>query len=486
MINCTRRNFIKTTSLGLIAAGAMNWNGAAEAGSIHDKTARQSPDWLAKGIVYQISLRGFTEQGTLKAAEEKLESIAKLGVTAVYLCPVFVSDDDMNKDFWSSRQKASGMENPCNPYRMKDYYNVDPEYGTNQDLKDFINAAHALGLRVMLDMVFFHCGPKAVFIESHPDFVQRNENGAVKNGRWHFPMLNYKSPELREYLIQNMEQWVRDYKADGFRMDVGNLVPLDFWAEARKRCEKINPEVGFINEGTNPQSLVEAFDVNYSFSFIGTLNDAFCGRKPASAYRSRCLSIASQNVQNARFLRYIDNHDIASDKRLNRPEQQYTFDGVNAVLTLLFTQDGVPMLYGGQEVADVSPQCLFGNTAQAKKVNLDNPAVCVDWSLAQTPQGLARTALIQRLAALRRSNDVFTAGKIVWLENDKMDSVLAFRRELGDKNALVVVNATKNPVKVWVNSKVSPKFAPIQNGTFTDLNYELPPYGYVVRTDSEE
>ena len=188
-------------------------------------------------------------------------------------------------------------------------------------------------------------------------------------------------------------------------------------------------------------------------------------------------------MQDARFLRYIDNHDIASDKRLNRPEKEYTFEGVNAVLTLLFTQDGVPMLYGGQEVADVSPQCLFGNTAQAKKANLSTPTVCVDWSLAQTPQGQARTALIQRLAQLRRSNDVFTVGKIVWLENDKMDSVLAFRRELGDKNALVVVNTTKNPVKVWVNSKVSPKFAPIQNGTFTDLNYELPPYGYVVRTD---
>ena len=95
-----------------------------------------------------------------------------MGVTVLYLCPVFVSDDDMNRDNWSPRQKASKMNNPRNPYRMKDFYHVDPEYGTDADLKAFVDEAHRLGMRVMLDMVYLHCGPKPVFLEEHPDFVK--------------------------------------------------------------------------------------------------------------------------------------------------------------------------------------------------------------------------------------------------------------------------------------------------------------------------
>ena len=115
--------------------------------------ARAVSEEFSKSTVYQIFLRPFTRAGTLKAGEKLLEHVASLGVGIIQLCPVVLADDDANKDFWSGRQKAFG-KNPKNPYRQKDYFKIDPEYGTPQDLKEFVAKAHSLGLKVVYDIVY--------------------------------------------------------------------------------------------------------------------------------------------------------------------------------------------------------------------------------------------------------------------------------------------------------------------------------------------
>ena len=111
---------------------------AAAAEPLNERRARPSPDWVTNGVMYQVQPRAFTPEGTLKAATARLPMVAEIGVDIIYMCPVFVSDDDPHLDGRSPRQKKSGMNNPRNPYRMKDYYHVDPEYGTDDDLKEFI------------------------------------------------------------------------------------------------------------------------------------------------------------------------------------------------------------------------------------------------------------------------------------------------------------------------------------------------------------
>jgi 1,4-alpha-glucan branching enzyme len=153
-------------------------------------TARPSPEWVTSGVMYQIQPRAFTPEGTLKAATARLPKVAEMGVDIIYMCPVFVSDDDPDLNGWSPRQKKSGMNNPRNPYRMKDYYHVDPEYGRDDDLKELIATAHNLGMRVLLDMVYLHCGPNAVFLKEHPNFVQRDDKGNIVCASWNFPKIN--------------------------------------------------------------------------------------------------------------------------------------------------------------------------------------------------------------------------------------------------------------------------------------------------------
>ena len=242
---------------------------------------RKAPAYLENAVMYQIFLRPFTPGGTLKSAMRMLEHLAELGVDILYLCPVTEADGDMRTEFWSDRQQACGLGNPKNPYRVRDYYRIDPEYGTDEDLKRFTAYAHELGMRVILDLVYYHCGPCAVFIPHHPDFVKREADGSVRNGRWHFPELNFDSPALREYLLANMEYFIREFDVDGYRCDVADGVPIDFWEEGRRRIEAIKPDVMMLAEGSAPEEQISAFDLNYSFSW-GHLYDVFAGNAPAA------------------------------------------------------------------------------------------------------------------------------------------------------------------------------------------------------------
>ena len=161
--------------------------------------ARTAPEFLDRTVIYQLFLRSFTPQGTIKAAAGLLDHLAELGVDIVYLCPVAQSDDDERQSYWSKRQLASQLGNPKNPYRIKDFFRIDEEYGNDEDLLAFVRKAHNLGLKVMLDLVYLHCGPQAVFIEDQPDFVKRNPDASVLYGPWNFPLLNCESTVLREY-----------------------------------------------------------------------------------------------------------------------------------------------------------------------------------------------------------------------------------------------------------------------------------------------
>lgn len=431
---------------------------------LNQQQARPSPAWLTGGVIYQIQPRAFTPEGTLKAAQARLPRLAELGVTIAYLCPIFVSDDDMDQAFWSPRQKKSGMNNPRNPYRMKDFYHVDPEYGTDQDLKDFVAAAHALKLRVMLDMVYLHCGPKAVFIESNPDFVKRSDDGKIKNAGWSFPGLNFASPALREYLWKNMEMWVRDFDVDGFRCDVADQIPLDFWVEGRARLERIKPDVGMLAEGMRKEDQLKAFDLDYGWG------RAFSQLEDGAAIRKLWTTRRDERPRGgAKFARFIDNHDIANDDYNNRLEKRWGTARVDAALVWLFTMDGVPFLYNGQEVADTARHSIFGRAP-------------IDWASGETETGKARFAFVQSLCALRKSEPALTQGDLVWLDHDQPKAVSAFVRTVDGARVVSIINLTGEPVKVNVKGAEGAWKPLLPKGAVTDgaCNFELAGRGYFV------
>ena len=316
----------------MLAALSMSALFSAEAEKVSDKPARKAPDWLMKSIICQVPLRSFTQEGTLAAATERLGHLAEAGIGCVYLLPIVESDPDQNRAFWSPRQKKSNTNNPCNPYRIKNYFKIDSEYGTDADLKKFVERAHELGMKVMLDAVYYHCGPTADIITTNPDFVVRDENGNVKNGRWLFPELNFDNPKLREYLISNLEYFVREFGVDGYRADAEFYIPLDFWESARERLEKIKPDIALVAESSRRECQLKAYDANYCWGIF--FRDYFAGLKNAKVKTSKELGknitwTRSNYPKGARLLYHYDNHDISTDS--GRSEAVMSYEAADAI-----------------------------------------------------------------------------------------------------------------------------------------------------------
>lgn len=404
------------------------------------QSARRSPEWFTRGIMYQIQIRAFTPEGTLAAAKEKLPYLKDLGVTIAYLVPVMKMDTDMDKRFWSPRQIKSGFGNPKNQYRIADYFHVDEEYGDDQDLKDFCAEAHRLGMKVVLDLVYFHCGPSAPFLKEHPEFTWWNEDGTVKKGPWRFPKLNFAVPGLRTYLMDNMKCLVRDFGADGFRCDVGDGIPLDFWCDAHDMLDRLTGgEAVLLCEGFTVCDQYKGFDADYGW-FPGV-----DGGNAAEVIRRTWEERERQCPMGSRFVNHYENHDIATDSRPRR-ETKWGHPFVDQVLVWMFTMDGVPMLFSGNEIADADERhSMFGKTP-------------IDWSQIDREPGKSRSALVRRLTSMRHENQVFTdvSGKdgLTWLDTTAKDSVTAFARRSGKDTVLVVQNWTDKPVSCEVSFSV--------------------------------
>lgn len=293
--------------------------------------------------IYQLSLRVFTPEGTLRAAEKMLPMLADLGPKYIQLVALTKADDNEDRTYWSNRQIASGTNNPKNSYRMKDYFHVDEEYGTDEDFRGFIKAAHKLGLKIILDLVYLHCGPEAVFMREHPEFVQRDADGKIKlTGDWAFPRFDYSNDEVREYLWSNMVYWVREFDVDGFRCDVGDAVPLDFWREGVRRAREVKNDLVMINEGKDV-SYLDVFDINYFYDGCFDTVQVAEGTLTAAAFRAKWDACRNTLPAGRQMLHFTDNHDVASDNGEDRIEKVIGTAGVDALLVLDFMLDGVPL-----------------------------------------------------------------------------------------------------------------------------------------------
>ncbi|MCK5844216.1 MAG: hypothetical protein KAG97_05870, partial [Victivallales bacterium] len=325
---------------------------------------KEVSDAVRKAVIYQINLRVFTKEGTITAAKKFLPDVAATGADIVYLCPFTESDDDPTVEYWSERQRRSGCGNSRNQYRLMDYFKIDPEYGTDADFQSLVNAAHKLGLKVMLDLVYMHAGP--TFGKRHPEFVKHDAEGNAVLNSYNFCTVDFDSDDLREYLWENMLYFVEEFGIDAYRCDVGGAVPLEFWVEGVRRIKKRHPDFIMLNEHElkyRPEDQVEAFDVNYSQSWLMvSMREIFAFGQPALGLELT-WNAEHNDVENGMSLRGIEHHDTANDMYYNRMEK-ISSAKCEGSLVLCYCIDGVPFLYNGCEYKDTSRHSIFGKKSQ--------------------------------------------------------------------------------------------------------------------------
>lgn len=434
------------------------------------RPARSAPSWVNEMVIYQIWLRSFTPEGTLKAASRRLSYLAELGVDTVQLSPLAKHSVDDRETWLSPRTKQSKAGHYRNPYRISDYDVIDPEYGCEEDLRSFVKEAHRLGLRVLLDVVFYHTGPDCTLIKEHPEFYHRDREGRILNGDWNFPALNFESQDLRRYLIGNLAHWITACGVDGFRCDVSFGVPLNFWEEAREALDVIRPDLILVAESEVPEDQLQAFDINYNFSYYDTLKAVMRHGIPATRLREYWEIKRAQFPTGARHLYCSDNHDM------DRADVVFGREGAAVTAVLNFTLDGVPYIFNGQEIGDANPDDILSHEP-------------VRWDLASYPAAESRRKLYQQLLHLRRTKKTLTRGDLVWIANSSPVNVLSYIRQLKDDAILVVTNVSNRVESVSIPASpdclcgarelLSAQLRKVQWGA-ASLSVELGAYGFGV------
>ena len=399
---------------------------------------RPTPDYLKRATVYQIVLRNFTRDGNFRAATEMLDHVRSVGVDIVYLTPFVTMDCDMNRSGWSPRQIRSGFGSPKNPYRISDYDKIDPEYGTDADFKAFNDKAHSLGMKVYMDLVYLHCGPNNVLKDHFPDAFQKNPDGSVKTTIWNFPYVNFASKDVRKYLIDSMLHWM-SLGCDGFRCNVGDEVPIDFWVEAVTACQKVNPELVMINEGTKAEWLEKAFDACYAWPWSFTVREriAAVGNRSLQERMAEVRTYEENVPKEALMFCFLDNHDTAADDWERRFDRTLSVEAGNAAFVLTFLRKGLPLIFNGNEIADNSLNSFFGPVEHPARA-----AKTVDWARALQPDGQKRLALIRKLAKMRHEDPIWSEGDMTWVTDGEKNGILAFTRTLDTRTVLVAANLT--------------------------------------------
>lgn len=417
-------------------------------------------------VIYQLALRTYTEEGTLNAAKEHLGELKQLGIDIIYLTACFKTDVDSDKATWSPRQIASECNNPSNPYKMADYFTVDPEYGTNEDLKDFIDCAHGLNMKVLLDLVYLHCGRNAVFLKDNPDFVLQNEDGTPLVGKdWPFARLNYKNKALREYLFENGEFFVKSFKADGFRCDVGSEIPLDFWQEFVKRVKALNPQIIMFNEGVNPDYL-GVFDCDYNgigrlFDLTPPLELLFSGKWEEF--------LEFINAEDKRNVNFIENHDMATD--FKRYELRHTNGQTELSLFLMYVLKGIPFIWNGNEYADESENCMFSNRFFGNRSTFDRSKI-------NSEKAKERFDFVKKLNGIYHEHPVLADGS---LEIAEKESIIKIIRENNDEKLTVVFNPSDKTVKA---ENISGKILISKNAELSKTNITLKKFGFALLSEN--
>src|SRR4029079_16977365 len=239
--------------------------------------------------------------------------------------------------------------------------------------------------------------------------------------------LNYGNPQLRQYMTDMLKYWVREFDLDGFRCDVAEEVPTDFGENARVELDKIKPDIAMLAEGHKAELLLKAFDFDYSWPLHSELTNLLQSRANARELRSAWDKEFREWPRGSLHLRFSDNHDE------RRAIARFGEPGALAASALVFTLDGVPMLYNGMEVGDTTES---GAPALFERLP-------IFWPIAQRRPEFPR--FYQQMMALRRSSQALRRGTVEWITNSDKSRVLTFIRRVAGEEVLVAINLSNRP-----------------------------------------
>lgn len=400
------------------------------------------PEWSKNASIYQLNTRQFTHEGTFSAATKQLPRLKELGINIIWLMPIHPIGEKNRKGSLGS------------PYAIKDYYGVNPEFGTLADLKSFVNEAHRLGLYVIFDWVANHTAWDNLLQLRHPEWYARDYKGDLRPTPWwdwdDIIDLDYSQPAVREYMTDAMKYWVKEVNIDGYRCDVAGFVPIEFWENVRAELDKIKP-VFMLAEWESRDLHARAFDMTYSWTWWDHMHRIAQGHADVSSLFVYYSWNESAFPKGGYRMIFVTNHD---KNAWEATEFEAFGDGLEAAIVLSVVGEGMPLIYNGQEA---------GNTKRLAFFERDP----IQWRAH--PLG----DLYKKLLALKKQNTALWNGSwgatMIRVPNTQPKQVFSFVRQNQNDKVFVVMNLSNKPQKVSFNE---PAFRGVYRDYFSDEHIE--------------
>lgn len=400
----------------------LNYYNCFQLAYINEVDIMKSVNWMKTAVFYQIFVDRFNigdnnkdtsyvnmkwgelpkpksfAGGDLKGIIEKLPYLRDLGVNALYLTPIFKSVSN-------------------HKYDISDYYEIDEQFGSKDDLRLLVDTAHSMGMHIVLDAVFNHCSEK---FSPFQDVVKNGQKSKYYD--WfivakdkpleyecfasckYMPKFNTSNPEVCEYLIGVATYWIREFDIDGWRLDVSDEISHDFWRVFRKAVKSVKSDCVLIGENWHDANVYlqgDQYDSIMNYAFTKACLDFyafnhFTARQFADKLNG--LLMRNNNAANGMMLNLLDSHDTHRFVTWSGSEEKLL-----SALALMFFYVGTPCIYYGTEIA------LQGNHDPDSRRTFD-------WNKAKDTKTVIME-LLHTVSRLKREGRLFS-DKISITEND--------------------------------------------------------------------
>ena len=377
----------------------------------------KNPEWSYSAVLYELNVRQFTPEGTFAAARERLPFLRSVGIDAIWLMPIYPIGVEGRKGSLGSY------------YSIRDYKGINEEFGTAADLRDFISAAHSLGMRVLLDWVANHTARDARWLDEKPyDWYEREADGMAKVP-WDWTdtaKLNYANHDVWLGQIDAMRYWVEEFGVDGFRCDMAMLVPIEFWQEASEALHRIKSDIFMLAEAEEDNLFDRAFNMSYQWNIHHIMCDIAKGARRVWDMRNAIHSERAKYPREAMRMSFTSNHDENSWSGSEQSRFGAALD-VMSVMTFLMPST-MPLIYTGQEVGYNHSFEFFERDAIPAEAYVENRT----------------TELYRRLTSLKHKERALDAGErggeMIEIENNAKDCMMTFVREVDGSRVVAIVN----------------------------------------------
>ncbi|MEO8768906.1 MAG: alpha-amylase family glycosyl hydrolase [Ferruginibacter sp.] len=358
--------------------------------------------------IYEVNLRQYTPEGTITAFIQHLPRLHDMGVEVLWIMPIHPIGVLNRKGILGSY------------YSVKDFYDVNPEFGTKEDFKILVERVHGYGMKIIIDWVANHAAWDNNWTTTNPEFFERNDAGNFKSPfDWSDVIqIDHSSKTEQAAMLNAMKYWITEFDIDGFRADLAHLTPLPFWINARTSLNTIKKDLLWLAE-TEETNYYEAFDILYAWKWMHATETFFKENKDINSLISLLQTQQQDIPKDAWQLYFTSNHD---ENSWNGTE--YEKYGIYAKALAVFNYtycNSVPLIYSGQELPNYKRLAFFEKDI-------------IEWK-----ENIELHAFYKTLITFHKNN--FTAGELRFLPSQK--NMLAFIRQKEEKAILVFLNLDK-------------------------------------------